>query len=107
MMQNKMKDKIRNFVFEIEGIATKVNNHSAKEMPRQISQEKIKYNFSSQNLNSPYDFDSSNSNKELKIKSNSSNNNTNALNGNCYKSPKAKEEKQLINMFENKKEKGI
>lgn len=104
MIQNKMKDKIRNFVFEIEGIGTKVNNHSAKEMPRQISTEKIKYNYNLQNLNSPYDFNSPNANKELK--SNSSNN-TNALNGNSYKSPKAREEKQIINMFDNKKEKGI
>jgi hypothetical protein len=104
--QNKMKDKIKNFVFEIEEKSGKANNHSAKEMPRQIqTKENIKYDFSTtKNLNNLNDYNSYNGNKEYKPKNNSCSTNLNISNGNYLRSPKAREEKN--NFFNNYKDKG-
>ena len=97
-----MKDKIRNFVFEIEGITTKTTNHSAKEFPRHIHKEHIKYEYNTNNVTTSNDY-SVNGNKEYKTKNSYSK--LINYNGDFSKSPRAKEDKSPPNFFEIKKDK--
>lgn len=113
---NKMKDKIRNFVFEIEGIsAAKSNSHPAKEMPRQIHNENLKYEYNSTTnaCSKRDDYNSFNGNREYKFKNNYSATNLNLYNGNnILKSPKSKDEKNtniitnMNNKFDTNQDKG-
>ena len=100
-IHNKMKDKIRNFVFEIEGVTTKTTNHSAKEFPRQSHKELIKYEYNTISVTTSNDH-SVNGNKEYKTKNNYGK--LNNYNGNFSKSPNAKEDKSPPNFFEIKKD---
>jgi len=98
-----MKDKIRNFVFEIEGVSTKTNNHLARDFPRKTHNELVKYEYNTNSLN--VNDHSVNGNKEYKPKT--SYVKSNNYNANLSKSPKAREDKSPPNFFDIKMDKCI